>query len=196
MYKTLIRRHGQLINTTDLAGICGVSHSTIRQWLSVLEACYIIFRLQPYYQNFHKRLVKHAKLYFYDTGLVCHLLSIESFEHLQIHTSRGSIFEGFVLSEIQKLCLAKGRTSGMCFWANHNGFEVDLLMERGTVLHAVEIKSSATFSPDFCHGLQKWERMASPSVETKTWVVYAGEESFEFKNTQILSYRDLDRLIE
>ena len=189
-------RNGQIVNVSELSGMCGVSHATICDWFAVLETSYIVFRLQPYYRNFNKRIVKSFKLYFYDMGLVCHLLGIESSEHASIHASRGALFEGVVIGEVVKLCASKGQVPNLYFWCNQNGFEVDLLIERGDMLHAIEIKSSATFSPNFLKGLKRWQGLVSQDVKTKTWVVYGGDQSFVHGDSEVLSCRDIHRLYE
>ena len=89
-------QHGQEFNASNIATALGMSQTNVMHWLSILEASYIVFRLQPFYKNYKKRLSKRSKLYFYDTAIVSHLLGIESPEHLAIHASRGAIFEGFI----------------------------------------------------------------------------------------------------
>lgn len=122
-------RNAQIRNMSEIASACGTSHTTIGKWLSILEASYIIFRLQPYYQNFNKRLVKSPKLYFYDSGLVAHLLGIDSAKHAEVHSARGSLFEGFVISEVYKQIVSQGKTPNIFFWNAHKSFEVDLLVD-------------------------------------------------------------------
>ena len=124
-------RHGQLLNMSALAIDAGISQTTATEWLSVLEASYILFRHKPFYKNFSKRLIKTPKLFFYDTGLVCYLLGIEGPQHLAIHSQRGSIFEGFVITEFIKHQLSTGAPSDFYFWRDHQGLEIDLLKEKG-----------------------------------------------------------------
>src|SRR5439155_27262219 len=119
------------------------------------EASYIIFRLQPYYRNFNKRLVKTPKLYFFDSAIVCQLLGIESSEHLQYHASRGAIFEGFALTEIYKQALAQARQPHLYFWRDHLGVEIDGLRENGDRLQAIEIKASTTVIDEFFQTIQR-----------------------------------------
>lgn len=189
-------RHGQLINLSEIGSACGISHTTVGEWINLLELSYIIFRLQPYYRNFNKRLVKSPKLYFYDSGLVCHLLGIETAEHAKLHAARGALFEGYVISEIAKQYYAKAKTPNLYFWNSHQGFEVDLLIEKGEMLSAVEIKSSATFSNSFVQQLNKWKKIDETQSHSPCYVAYSGEESFKIKEIQIISYKDLESLTE
>jgi predicted AAA+ superfamily ATPase len=186
-------RHGQLLNLSELGSDCGISHTTAGQWISLLEASYILFRLQPYYKNFSKRIVKTPKLYFYDSGVVSHLLGIESGEHAKIHVSRGSLFEGYVISEIVKQAFSKGLAPSIYFWNSQKDFEVDLLIEKAGVLSAIEIKSSSTFSEDFLSQLKKWKHLNS-STNPSDYVVYSGEKSFSVNEYKVLSYKNLDTL--
>lgn len=189
-------RNAQVLNYSELGGICGVSHSTIKSWVNILELSYIIFIVPPYYKNFNKRLVKSPKLYFYDTGLVCHLLGIESGAHLALHAERGSLFEGYVASEIVKHFSAKAKKAPLYFWGSQNGFEVDLLIEQGSSLQAVEIKSSATFSTDFLVPLKKWQTLTEPSIESKKYLIYSGTESFLVSDISVLSCREIEKHLE
>lgn len=109
-------RVGQIINLTSLAQDCGISHTTARQWLNILEASYLIFFLQPFYQNFSKRLIKMPKLYFYDTGLACTLLGLEKATQLQTHYLKGALFENLVILEILKKRLNQGLPPNLYFW--------------------------------------------------------------------------------
>jgi predicted AAA+ superfamily ATPase len=183
-------RHGQLLNLSELGSDCGISHTTVGQWISLLEASYILFRLQPYYKNFSKRVVKTPKLYFYDSGIVSHLLGIESGEHAKIHASRGALFEGYVISEIAKQAFSRAQTPSLYFWNSHKDFEIDLLIEKGGTLSAVEIKSSSTFTEDFLSQLKKWKHLTS-SEGSSDGIVYAGEKTFSIKEYKVVSYKNL-----
>ena len=143
-------RSGQLLNIQSLGADCGISASAARQWLSVLEASYVIRLLQPWHENFGKRLVKMPKLYFYDTGLLCHLLRVESPLALATHAMRGAIFETWVLTETLKHRLNQGLTTDLYFWRDNHGVEVDLLYRHQGLLHPVEVKSGTTFAPTGC----------------------------------------------
>tara|TARA_R110000868_G_scaffold158036_3_gene385788 strand:- start:35544 stop:36704 length:1161 start_codon:yes stop_codon:yes gene_type:complete len=186
-------RHGQLLNMNNLAQDCGLSHTTISQWLNILEASYIIYRLQPYHNNFKKRQVKTPKLYFYDSAIVCQLTGIESPEHLQTHSSRGAIFEGFVLSEIQKHYYAKGKRAPLYFWRDQSGNEVDGIIERAGDVTAIEIKSSATASKSLLTSLQKWQNISGNKPEDSQ-LIYGGDKSLSLENINIRPWNDLSFL--
>lgn len=187
-------RHGQLLNAHDLAGVCGVSGPTIESWLSILEASYVIYRLQPYHQNFNKRIIKTPKLYFYDSGLVCHLLNIDSPSHLEQHAARGHVFEGFIISELCKLFHAKGRKPSLYFWRSQQGDEIDCIIELGQKLIAIEIKSSVTYSNSLLKALHRWERIVSRPSENV--LVYGGEQGLgKAKGIKVISWREISSLL-
>ncbi len=187
-------RHGQVLNVQQLAIDAGISRSTAKQWLSILESSYILFQLPPYYKNFSKRLIKSPKLYFYDSGLVSHLLGVESAEHLSIHSARGVIFEGYVISEIKKHFVNQGKSKALYFWRDNNGVEVDCLIERGDTLLAIEIKSSETYRADLLKALFKWQH--SVDQKTELAMVYAGDTFVENAKVSVTSWRDIHLLFE
>jgi predicted AAA+ superfamily ATPase len=188
--KLCAARCGQLLNLSSLASDCGVSHNTVRAWISVLEAGYVVFLLQPHHQNFGKRLVKTPKLYFVDTGLAAYLLGIRDPQHLSIHSARGALFENFVISELLKRRYNQGLPSNLFFWRNNAGDEVDLVIEQGERLIPVEIKSSQTFTSDFLTGLQKWMRFAGETCLTPR-LVYGGEENMTRSGVLVQSWKSI-----
>lgn len=181
--KCCAARHGQLLNLSNLSQDLGLSHTQIKEWLSVLEASYIIFLLPPYYKNFNKRLVKTPKLYFYDSALVCQLLEIDSISHLQQHMMRGAIFEGFIISEIIKYLqlTQQGKTY---FWKSRNDHEVDLIIERGEELWLYEIKSSSTFNPSFLYGLDYLAKQSLIKDLIQERILIYGSEQYLTVNTE------------
>jgi predicted AAA+ superfamily ATPase len=193
--KLCAARCGQLLNMSSLANDCGVTHKTIGAWLSVLEASYVVFMLQPHHQNFGKRLVKTPKLYFHDTGLAAHLMGIRDAAHLSIHAARGALFENFVISELQKNRFNQGLASNLYFWRNNTGEEVDVLIEQGETLMPVEIKSGQTFNPDFLTGLHKWARYAGP-VAQPAHLVYGGAGNMTRSGVSVHSWRELQPLLD
>lgn len=193
--KLCAARCGQLLNMSSLANDCGVTHKTIGAWLSVLEASYVVFMLQPHHQNFGKRLVKTAKLYFHDTGLAAHLMGIRDTAHLSIHSARGALFENFVVSELLKNRFNQGLASNLYFWRNNTGEEVDVLIEQGETLMPVEIKSGQTFNPDFLTGLHKWARYAGP-VAQPAHLVYGGDSNMNRSGVSVHSWRELQPLLD
>lgn len=189
--KMCAARTGQLLNLSSLSNDCGVSHTTVRKWLSVLEAGYIVFLLQPHHQNFGKRLVKTPKLYFHDTGLAAFLLGIRDPEHLSIHASRGALFENFVISELLKQRFNAGLPVNLYFWRNNIGDEIDVILEQGSKLQPIEIKSAQTIAPQFMSGLNKWMGIAGESALTPQ-LIYGGTESMTRNGVQIMSWQAIN----
>ncbi len=148
-------RVGQLANLSALGADAGVSHTTARHWLTILEASYIVFQLPPYFANIRKRLVKSPKLYFYDVGLASHLIGIEHAKQLGTHPLRGGLFENAVIIEALKHRFNRGRRSNLSFFRDARGLECDLLYENGKGMGAIEIKSGATVASDWFDGLDR-----------------------------------------
>ena len=181
---------GQMLNTVRLGADSGVSHNTVRAWMSVLEAGFVVFQLPPHHQNFRKRLVKTPKLYFYDSGLLVRLLGIEEPAQLRAHPLRGAVFENWVVVELLKACLNRGEEPQLFFWRDNVGNEVDVLRDRGTRLHAWECKSGMTYVPEWAAGLANWGRLAAKKAGT-LHLVYGGNESFIRGGVRVLSWRDV-----
>jgi predicted AAA+ superfamily ATPase len=169
-----------------------VSHNTIRAWLSVLEAGFVVFRLQPHHESFRKRLVKTPKLYFYDTGLLVRLLGVETLDQLGVHPLRGAVFENWICTELLKARANQGRESHLFFWRDNVGHEVDLLREAGTRLDAWECKSGMTYVPEWSQGLTYWKALAARKAGT-LHVVYGGDESFTRQGIRVVSWQDAGR---
>jgi predicted AAA+ superfamily ATPase len=185
-------RSGQLLNLNSLANECGISQPTARQWLTVLQASHLVTLLPPYHRTFGKRLVKTPKLYFLDSGLLCHLLQIRSPDELSLHPARGAVFESWVLAETLKHRFNQGLSADVCFWRDNHGLEVDLLFEQAGLLHAVEVKSGATFMPDSLAAARRWQALAGPLAAT-TILVYGGDESFTFQGQPVVAWHDVGR---
>lgn len=148
-------RVGTILDLTSLGNDAGVSHTTAAQWLSVLEALYVIVRLPPYFANIGKRLIKSPKLYFVDVGLACSLLGIENARQVATHPLRGSLFENMVVIEALKFRLNSGRRSNLFFYQDRQRYEVDLVLQYASQYLPLEIKSGATFTADFLAGFAK-----------------------------------------
>jgi hypothetical protein len=166
-------RNGQLLNMASLANDSGVSTVTVKRWLSILETSFIIKLLRPHHQNFSKRLIKSPKLYFLDTGLLCYLLRVRSPEDLQFHAMRGAIFESWVISELYKNYYHQGLVPDVYFWRDSGGHEIDVLMDHGSELILVEIKSGQTVNDEFFRGLDYFNHIAGHAVK-KRLLVYGG----------------------
>ncbi len=170
-------RNGQLLNLTSLSTDCGVTHTTARRWLSILEASFLVALLRPHHANYGKRLIKSPKLYFLDSGLLCYLLRIRFPDDLRAHPSRGPIFETYVVSELLKNAYHQGREPDLSFWRDATGHEIDAVLERGGRQVAVEIKSGQTVTDDFFAGIDFWRRLLG-DPETPAALVYGGDRSF------------------
>lgn len=183
-------RSGQLLNLTALGADCGISAVTVREWLSVLEASYLVVRLQPYHRNFGKRLVKTPKLYFLDTGLMAWLLGIHSADALATHAQRGQLFESFIVSEFIKQRYNSGRPADLYFWRDNVGHEMDLLYEAPAGLQAVEIKSGATFASDWLNGPDKWLSFAGNDA-LPPLLVFGGTGNWQRGHCQVVGWREI-----
>jgi len=180
-------RSGHLLNRSSLASDCGVTHNTAKAWISVLEASYLLFQLRPHHNNFNKRLVKSPKLYFYDVGLLCWLLGIREAGQLATHPLRGHIFETMIVSEWMKKYLNRGEKPPLYFWRDSNGNEVDLIVDTGSGLAPIEIKSGQTVNRDFFTGLEKWMRLGGTLAHTPT-LIYGGSDSYAYKGINIVAW--------
>ena len=188
--KLCAARTGQLLNLSALANDCGISHVTAREWLTVLEASYILVLLQPYHRNFGKRLVKRPKLYFLDTGLAAWLLGIRDAQTLNTHAQRGALFETLVVSEFVKSRFNSGQPADLYFWRDNTGHEVDLLFEQEGKLQAIEIKSGATFVSDWLRAARKWRFFAAEDA-LPPQIIYGGTQSYIRDGVQVLGWQTL-----
>lgn len=180
-------RIGQLLNKSNLATEVGVTIPTIESWLSVLEASYILYRLEPNFNNYNKRIVKTPKLYFYDTGLACNLLGIKSAEQISTHFLRGGLFENMVINQFIKNGFNCGSNPDLTFWRDSSGIEVDLIETSGLEQHGYEIKSGSTFNATFFDGLKKWGALSDTPESLRT-VIYTGSESLITSNGDVISF--------
>jgi len=184
-------RVGQLLNLESLSNDCGVSGPTIKSWLSILEASFIIFKLKPHFKNFGKRLIKSPKIYFYDTGLLCNLLKINDPNHLTNHPLRGSIFENFVILELVKNYANQGKEPDFYFWRDSQGHEVDLIINQSQKLYPIEIKSSQTFQRDFLTETKHLNELQNVQSDDQGQLIYGGSETFSTQGYAVQSWWDL-----
>ena len=181
---------GQLVNFSEIGNQVGVSHNTVREWFSILEASYILFFLKPFYKNLNKRLVKQPKLYFYDTGLLCNLLSISNSDQLFSHYNKGGIFESFVVSEFLKRKFNNGSLEQFSFYRDNRGYEIDLIIEDGGKMNGIEIKSSSTFNKAFLKNLKYIEKTQN-GLMGKYSLVYGGDIKSNMNNVEIIPWREI-----
>jgi predicted AAA+ superfamily ATPase len=173
MMKLMAGRTGQLIDYSSLAGDVGVDAKTIKHWLSILEASFLLFKLPPYFENFGKRIIKAPKYYFTDTGLLAYLLGIRNPAEITRDPLVGRLFENLVVLECLKAFTHAGETGELYFYRDSNGNEVDVLIPSGRELTAIEIKSAATFSSDQLKGLRYIKQVAG-NIQ-RSLLIYNGE---------------------
>ncbi len=183
-------RVGQQISFTALSNECGISVQTAKDWISILESSYLVFRLPPYYKNFGKRLVKTPKLYFYDTGLVCSLLGLQTSSQMMFSDMKGALFENLVIADMLKKSLFAGKQPQLYYWRDSNGNEVDLLEENGGQLNAYEIKSGSSLRLDWFRGLDGFAALSGIDASGKS-VIYAGDFNYLTESGKFVSWKEL-----
>jgi predicted AAA+ superfamily ATPase len=183
-------RIGMEFNASNLSNEVGVSLVTVQEWLSILEASYVLFRLQPFYQNIGKRLVKISKIYFYDTALVCFLLGIENREQLKMHPLYGQIFENFVVLEFLKNRIHAGKSNNLFFYRDKSQHEIDIIQEFGYKYCAYEIKSATTFHSDFTKNLDYLKKLLGDRL-LSTKVIFDGDIELDSTENGIINFRNI-----
>lgn len=183
-------RIGSVFNASEIAGEIGVSSKTIQAWVSILQASYVVYLLPPYFENSRKRLTKSPKMYFCDTGLACTLLGIESAEQLAFDKMRGHLFENLIVVELLKRRLNEGKESNLYFYRDSNQNEVDILVNNGSSLDAIEVKSAMTYNPSFEKALLKVNEWVNPPVGKRT-IIYAGTLENDKGDIRLLNYRNM-----
>ena len=187
-------RVGQLLNLSSLGSDAGVSHATAREWLTVLEASYIVFQLQPFHANLRRRLVKSPKLYFYDVGLASYLIGIEHAGQIATHPLRGALFENAVVAEVLKHRFNLGHRPNISFFRDAKGLECDLFYETGRGIGAMEIKSGATVASDYFASINRVAHLV-PDIAAKA-VVYGGEMRQSRNECEVFPLSALDEALE
>jgi len=187
--KLLAGRAGQIFDYSSLANDVGVDATTIRHWISILEASFLLFKLPPYFENFGKRIIKSPKYYFTDVGLLCYLLGIREPEQITRDPLVGQIFENLVVIECLKNRYNQGRMADLYYFRDSNGNEVDLLIQAGRELHTVEIKSAATFKMDRLKGIQRFKKLSKQVASSH--LVYAGKTLTLSDATQAIHYKEI-----
>ena len=183
-------RIGTEFNAQSLSNEIGISHHTVFNWLSILEASYLVFRLQPFYQNIGKRLVKSPKIYFHDTAIICFLLGIETPEQLKTHPLRGAIFENYVVLEFLKNRFNAGKTNNLFFYRDKSQREVDIVQQFGHQYHAYEIKSAVTFHSDFTGNLNYLKKVLGDTL-IKKQVIYDGVLELDTPENGVINFRNM-----
>ncbi len=182
----LAGRVGQVVNFTSLSNDVGVSATTIKSWLSVLKASYVVFELPPFFANIRKRVIKSPKIYFTDVGLAAFLLGIHTEEQASRDPLRGNLYENLVIADIVKGALNRGIRPEVYFYRDSHGTEIDLLIRENGELIPVEIKSAATFSTDFVKGLERFRALGAGRVAAGA-VLYNGDQRFGIRGVRIFN---------
>lgn len=190
--RLLAGRAGQLMDHASMANDVGVSANTIKHWLSILEASFVVFRLSPYFDNFGKRVIKAPKYYFIDTGLLAFLLGIEKPEQVGRDPLVGQMFENLIVMECVKSRANQGKLPNLYFYRDSNGNEADLIVQNGRELFAVEIKSSSTYQSALLKGLKKVAGL-SPAI-VKSYLVYAGDYKVFSDGLTALKYDQVEEI--
>ena len=185
-------RIGQILNLTSLANDAGIAVNTAKSWISLLEASFIVYQLQPYYRNFNKRIIKSPKLYFHDTGLACSLLRINSADVLKTHYLYGALFENLVISEIIKQFHHSGKRPPVYYWRESNGIEIDCIIEKNDrEITAIEIKAGQTFNQDYLKNLKK---ISESEIKVNKKIIYTGSENTEISGISLMNWMALESL--
>ncbi len=181
-------RVGQILDLTGIGNEVGVSSHTVKEWISILEASFIVFRLQPYFDNFGKRIIKSSKLYFTDVGLAIYLLGIENQTQISRDPLRGHLVENFVILELMKWRLNRGLDPQLYFFRDVQKNEIDVIFKTGNHLIPIEIKPSQTFHPEFIQGIQFFQTIAKGRAP-KGYLIYARDQEQKIHSIELLNYR-------
>jgi hypothetical protein len=181
-------RSGSVLNLSSLSSDSGVSTTTAKNWITLLQRSAIIRLTPPHYKNFSKRLTKAPKVHFLDSGLLCYLLRIRSEEQFSLHPMRGNIFESFIVSEIIKSFTHAGQQAPVYYWRDNKGRQIDLVVETAEGVYGVEMKSAETFNPSFTHTLRWWANIGGDVVKA-TAVVYGGDQELDTGGSLVRSWR-------
>lgn len=186
-------RTGQVVNFHELGNVLGIDSKTVKSWVGILEASFIVFLLPPYYRNFDKRIIKSPKLYFYDTGLACSLLNITEATQLEAHFSKGALFENLMVLELFKHRLHQGLEPNFYFWHDSNQREIDLIFEENGLMKAIEIKAGKTIPKDFTKHLYAFKQLAG---DVDLHLLYGGETKQLRSDLSVWPWREAIRVFE
>ena len=190
--KVCASRTGQLLNMTSIGNDCGLSHNTVHNWLSLLEASFILYRVPPHFRNYSKRLIKAPKLFFYDVGFAAYLLGVERKEQLVNHPLKGALFETLVMGELLKARYNAVKGNNLYFFRDNSGHEVDCLLDQGSYCVPIEIKSSQTINENFFANLKFYNGLQQNAA--KPILIYGGDESYVRESAEVVSYRELHNI--
>ncbi len=194
LIRILAGRTGQVLNLSAISEECGISHNTVKEWISVLEASFLIYRIQPYHKNYNKRLVKNPKIYFTDTGLVCNLLGIRKRDEIDYHFLKGNIFETFVVNEFIKYNFNFGEKLQLYYWRDNHQKEIDLIIDTGKEHYAAEIKSGKTVQEKYFDRLRYWTKL-SGEKSSSMFLIYGGEDNVVRNKMNVVSWKSIKEKI-
>lgn len=181
-------RIGQIVNLEEIGGGVGISSHTVKEWLSILEASFIIFRLQPYFENFGKRIIKSPKLFFTDVGLAVYLLGIENTVQLARDPLRGHLVENLVVLELMKHRFNQGLDHQLYYYRDIQKNEVDLIFKSGHALVPIEVKSSKTYNAEFLKNLKFFQTLVGNRAP-QGFLIYAGDQELSIGAIKLLNYK-------
>ena len=184
----LAGRIGQILNMEEIGGEIGISSHTVKHWISILEASFIVSRLPPYFENFGKRVIKSPKIYFNDVGLACYLLGIQNETQLSRDPLRGNLFENAVYLELKKYQMNKGLNLQLFYYRDQQKNEVDFIFKRGSILVPIEVKSSRTYHPEFLQKLHFFCSLVKERSPTG-FLVYSGDQEQKIGNIQLIHFK-------
>ena len=193
LIKMCAARAGQILNLQSLSSDCGIAQNTVKSWLSVLENSFVIKLLYPYYKNFNKRLIKSPKIFFYDTGLLCYLLSIKKSSEINTHAFKGSLFENFVFVELEKYFFNLGEKPPLYFWRDKSGHEIDFLVDE-EILKIIEVKAGQTIAWDFFKNIEYFYKISNCKV--RSYLIYAGRDKQIRGETKVFSWKDMNQVLK
>ncbi|MCY7356675.1 MAG: ATP-binding protein [Rudanella sp.] len=188
-------RVANLLNLSALANDCGIAVNTVKSWLSVLEASYVVFFLEPYHQSFNKRIMKSPKLFFYDTGLVCSLLGLRRADLIETYYMRGSLFENWVVSDVFKHFTNRGQVPPLYFWQDKTGREIDLLVDKNGRLLPIEIKAGQTLRTDYFDQFTYWNTLTGNTPDN-SYVVYGGGNQLTTSRGTYVPIANIGKLLD
>lgn len=189
----LAGRIGKILNMEEIGGDIGVSSHTVKQWISILEASFIISRLPPYFENFGKRMIKSPKLYFNDLGLACYLLGIETEVQLSRDPLRGHLFENMIYLELKKHRINRGLDPQLYYYRDQQKNEIDFLFKKGNELITIEVKSAETFHNEFLNKINFFANLVKDRVSS-SYLIYAGHLEQKVKNTHLINFKHVSRV--
>ena len=186
--KLCAARTGQVINYSEIANSCDVSHNTVKKWISVLEASFIIKLSSTFHRNFNKRLIKSPKLYFLDSGICSNLLGLNNESDLELSRFKGGIFESYIFSELYKFITNRGLRKEIYYWRERSGLEIDFIVEAAKKILAIEAKASKTIRKEHYNFLDKFKSYAKKEIDS--YLIYAGDDTQTREEFTILNWKD------